>query len=79
MENDKIRTCKICDNKFTEWTRTDGCFNCEDGIEEITDDFADYSRFRTCLSCKGTGYANYAETELCSESCVEDYIEEQLQ
>lgn len=75
-----ICTCINCKQNFTRWERVQECPNtsCEDGIEEIEEEFGDGSHYRQCRDCGGTGEVKDFEWDFCSEECIEELTGEQL-
>jgi hypothetical protein len=65
-------TCINCKQDFKQWKRTTDCQNCEDGSEEVENEFGEGSFYRQCRTCNGTREVDDIEYCFCSEDCIED-------
>jgi DnaJ-class molecular chaperone len=77
----EMKTCKYCDKKFEPYHRTVDCWNCEgEGTADVyvPGDYFSAHPFERgkCTCCNGTGRVIIDETEYCSDSCNEAYMEE---
>lgn len=67
--------CLSCLQEFDTWFQEFECPHCEDGDEEVENEFGEGSFYRSCRECNGTGVLDEYQTHLCSEECIEDYNE----
>jgi len=62
--------CKNCGTPFKEWTLTEPCGLCDDGVMLRERDGDHY--YGCCYSCDGKGEHHYKQNQCCSEKCIED-------
>ena len=72
-----MKTCLNCKAEFEPYVIEIDCPYCEDGDEEVEEEFGEGSHYRKCISCNGTGIDDFLQDNFCCEDCLEVYQDSQ--
>lgn len=78
MEIGKDCICKGCNGKFKSYIDQYDCQNCDDGDQEVDNEFGEGSYYRRCRYCKGLGVIEYVQEDFCCEECGAAFDDDNL-